>query len=224
MNVVITGGSKGIGRATVIRFIKDGHKVCTCSRSEEGLKTLWEEFGHTGKLFLKRCDVSERSSAKEFVYFCAEKLGGFDVLINNAGILGVRESIQNYPEDIWEEVIRTNINGTFYVTKYALTFMKERGVIINFSSGVGKRPAPYWGAYAVSKFGIEGFSLLLAHELKDRGIRVYAFNPGATRTQMRSSAYPQEDPMSLKPPEKVADFIIRLINSHLPSGSVDYQE
>jgi short-subunit dehydrogenase len=100
--------------------------------------------------------------------------------------------------------------------------MKSGGVIINLSSGAGKRPAPYWGAYAVSKFGVEGFSLLLAEELKPKGIKVYALNPGATRTQMRAKAYPQENPLTLKPPEKVAEFIIKLIKDKPEMVSVDY--
>ncbi len=222
MNVVITGGSRGIGKATVIRFIKEGYKVCTCSRNEEALKSLWEELGKPENLFIKACDVSERQSAKEFVKFCAKLMGTFDVLINNASVLGLRESIENYSEDVWEEVIRVNINGVFYITKYAIPFMKDGGIIINLSSGAGKRPAPYWGAYAVSKFGIEGFSLLLAEELKSRNIKVYAFNPGATRTQMRALAYPQEDPSTLKPPEKVADFLIKLVNLRPNLVSIDF--
>ncbi len=220
MRMIITGGSKGIGRAMVELFVRKGHKVCTCAR--EGLDELLEELSHPEHLYTKPCHVEDRVSAKGFVDFCVERLGAVDVLINNAGILGVRMPVQEYPEDIWEEVIRVNINGTFYITKYTLPYMEEGGVIVNFSSGAGKRPAPTWGAYAVSKFGIEGFSLLLAHELKHRNIRVYAFNPGATRTQMRAQAYPDEDPKSLKPPEKVAEFVLHLINSDLPSGSVDY--
>jgi NAD(P)-dependent dehydrogenase (short-subunit alcohol dehydrogenase family) len=151
-----------------------------------------------------------------------EKMGGVDLLVNNAGVLGERVPLQDYPEDVWEEVIRVNINGVFYITKYTLPYMMEDSFIVNMSSGAGKRPAPYWGAYAVSKFGVEGLSLLLAEELKDRGIKVYALNPGATRTQMRARAYPQEDPTTLKPPEKVADFLVKLLRHKPPSGSYDY--
>ncbi len=221
MNAIITGGSRGIGRAMVVKLLSDGHNVCTCSRREEDLMVLKEEL-KSPNLHTKACDVGNRKQAKEFMSFCVEKFGRIDVLINNASILGERKSIENYPEDVWEEVIRVNVNGTFYITKYDLPYIPKGGVIINFSSGVGKGPAPYWGAYAVSKFGVEGFSLLLAEELKERNIRVYAFNPGATRTQMRAMAYPQEDPSKLKPPEKVAEFVLKLISSDIPSGSVDY--
>ncbi|MFN3976400.1 MAG: SDR family oxidoreductase [Aquificaceae bacterium] len=220
---IVTGGSKGIGRAVVERLLKEGWEVCTCSRKEEDLIRLKQEMGSPKGLHVKACDVGDRRSAKEFIAFCVERLKRIDLLVNNASILGERLSIEEYPEEVWEDVIRVNINGVFYITKYALPYMREGSIIINLSSGAGKRPAPYWGAYAVSKFGVEGFSLLLAEELKDKGIRVYALNPGATRTQMRAKAYPQEDPNTLKPPEKVADFILKLINSKAPSGSYDYK-
>lgn len=221
---VVTGGSRGIGRALVERLLKEGWELCTCSRREEALMRLKEELGNPKNLHIKPCDVGDRSSAKEFIDFCVEKMKSIDLLVNNASVLGERLSVEDYPEDLWEEVIRINVNGTFYITKYALPYMSHGSMIVNMSSGAGKRPAPYWGAYAVSKFGIEGFSLLLAEELKDRDIRVYALNPGATRTQMRAKAYPQEDPRSLKPPEKVADFLMKIIEKRLPSGSYDYRD
>ncbi len=221
---IITGGSKGIGKAIVERLIKEGWLVCTCSRKEEDLRRLREELGNPQSLYTKACDVGDRVSVREFVRFCVQNMEGIDLLVNNASILGERVSIEDYPEDVWEEVIRVNINGVFYMTKYTLPYMNPSSVIVNMSSGAGKRPAPYWGAYAVSKFGIEGFSSLLAEELKDRDIRVYAFNPGAARTQMRAKAYPYEDPMTLKPPEKVADFLMKLLKNRPPSNSYDLRE
>ncbi|MFN3598757.1 MAG: SDR family NAD(P)-dependent oxidoreductase [Aquificaceae bacterium] len=219
---ILTGGSKGIGKAMVERLIKEGWEVCTCSRREEDLLKLKEELRNPKGLYLKACDVGNKNSAKDFVSFCIEKLGNIDLLVNNASILGERLPIEEYPEEVWEEVIRINIKGVFYITKYALPYMAEGSMIVNMSSGAGKRPAPYWGAYAVSKFGVEGFSLLLAEELRGRNIKVYALNPGATRTKMRAKAYPQEDPSTLKPPEKVVEFLLKLISHRPPSGSYDY--
>ncbi len=218
---IVTGGSRGIGRAIVERLIQEGWQVCTCARREEDLVKVWEELKRPESLYFGACDVANRQSAKAFVEFCVAKLGKVDLLVNNAAVLGERKAIQEYPEDVWEEVIRVNINGVFYITKYALPYMERGGIIVNMSSGAGKRPAPYWGAYAVSKFGVEGFSLLLAQELKHRDIRVYALNPGATRTQMRAKAYPQEDPNTLKPPQVVAEFLLKLIALKPDSVSLD---
>ncbi|MDW8032006.1 MAG: SDR family oxidoreductase [Aquificaceae bacterium] len=221
---IVTGGSRGIGKALVERLLKEGWEVCTCSRKEEDLTKLEEELRRPRGLYRKVCNLGERESAKSFVMFCLERMGGIELLVNNAAILGERLPIEEYPEEVWEEVIRVNLNGVFYVTKYCLPHMGEGSFIVNLSSGAGKRPAPYWGAYAASKFGVEGFSLLLAEELKERGIRVYTLNPGATRTQMRAKAYPSEDPKTLKTPDKVAEFLLKLIKSKAPSGSYDFRD
>lgn len=220
---VVTGGSRGIGRAIVERLLREGWQVCTCSRNYQDLVRLVEELGQEG-LHVRSCNVGDRWSVKAFVEFCVERMGGLELLVNNASILGSRVSVEAYPEELWEEVIKVNINGVFYTTKYCLPYMGKGSLVVNVSSGAGKRPAPYWGAYAVSKFGLEGFSLLLAEELKGRGIKVYALNPGATRTQMRAQAYPEEDPNSLKPPDKVAEFLLKLLKAQAPSGSYDYRE
>ncbi|WP_148209087.1 SDR family NAD(P)-dependent oxidoreductase [Thermocrinis albus] len=224
MRAVVTGGSRGIGRAIVEAFLKENYRVCTCARHQEGLLVLKRELGDPINLFAMPCDVKDRDSVKSFVNHCVSFLGKVDVLVNNAGVLGVREKIEGYPEDVWEEVLRVNLNGMFFVTKYFIPYMERGGFIINMSSGVGKRPAPTWGAYAVSKFGTEGFSLLLAEELRERDIRVYAFNPGATRTTMRAQAYPQEDPTRLKSPEEVARAVLRLIKLRPSSVSLDYED
>ncbi|MCX8059693.1 MAG: SDR family oxidoreductase [Aquificaceae bacterium] len=220
---VVTGGSRGIGRAIVERLLREGWQVCTCSRNYQDLVRLVEVLGQEG-LHVRSCNVGDRWSVKAFVEFCVERMGGLELLVNNASILGSRVSVEAYPEELWEEVIKVNINGVFYTTKYCLPYMGKGSLVVNVSSGAGKRPAPYWGAYAVSKFGLEGFSLLLAEELKGRGIKVYALNPGATRTQMRAQAYPEEDPNSLKPPDKVAEFLLKLLKAEAPSGSYDYRE
>ncbi len=219
--VVITGGSRGIGKALVFEFLKNGYKVCTCSRKEEDLKEVYE--GVEG-VFYKACDVSKPEEVKEFAKFCYKNLKEIRFLINNAGVLGVRAKIEEYPEEVWREVIEINVNGVFYVTKVFLNYMKE-GVIINLSSGVGKRPAPTWGAYAVSKWAVEGFSKTLAYELKN--VKVFAVNPGGTRTRMRAKAFPEEDPRTLPPPERVAEVLYKIATGKLkfPTGnSIDAYE
>ncbi|SHK43486.1 SDR family NAD(P)-dependent oxidoreductase [Thermocrinis minervae] len=218
MKALVTGGTRGIGKALVLELLNSGWEVCTCARN------IPDDMPKDERLLVVECDISKRDQVKRFVNLCVEKVGYLDLLVNNASILGERKAIEDYPENVWEEVLQINVNGTFYVTKYTIPYLKYGAIVINISSGAGKRPAPYWGAYAVSKFAIEGFSLLLNEELKDRNIRVYAFNPGATRTQMRAKAYPEEDPMALKPPEDVAKAILRLIQKRPEKVSIDYSE
>ena len=207
---VITGGSKGIGLATVRKFLSEGWGVATCSRTSppKDVRRFWT-----------RCDISKYDEVEKFAQTVKQKYGKIDVLINNAGILGERVSIKDYPVETWIEVINTNVNGMFFITKAFLPMLKKGGVVVNVSSGVGVRPAPFWGAYAVSKWATEGFSKLLAKELEGKAV-VYSFNPGGTRTEMRRRAYPDEDPSKLPEPEKVANVLFKLCTQKFaPSGS-----
>ena len=144
-----------------------------------------------------------------------EKWTRLNILVNNASVLGVRVPILDYPEDIWEEVVKINLNAQFLVTKAVLPLILEsqNGSIINVSSSVGRRGVAYWGAYSASKFGLEGFTQVLADELKSYSVRVNSVNQGGTRTAMRANAYPQEDPMTLPSPEDVTPVFLYLASN-----------
>ena len=127
----------------------------------------------------------------------------------------------------WDETMAVNLRGVFLCTRAALRLMiaQRSGLIINLSSGAGKRAAPTWGAYAVSKWGVEGFTKTVAEEVKEFGVNVVAVNPGGTRTGMRACAFPDEDPMKLKTPEALAEFILQLATGEMkfePGDSIDY--
>jgi len=135
-----------------------------------------------------------------------------DVLVNNASLLGSRVAIADYPITDWEAVMRVNLTGVFLLTQQVLQVMiqQRQGSIINVSSGVGRTGKARWGAYACSKAGLEGFTQVLADELKDSGIRVNSVNPAATRTAMRAEAYPDEDPLTLPAPEEIMPIFLYL--------------
>ena len=134
------------------------------------------------------------------------------MLVNNASLLGSRVTIADYPITDWEEVVRVNLTGVFLLTQQVLQVMipERQGAIINVSSGVGRTGKARWGAYACSKAGLEGFTQVLADELKDSGIRVNSVNPAATRTAMRAEAYPDEDPLTLPAPEEIMPIFLYL--------------
>ncbi|MBN4054657.1 SDR family NAD(P)-dependent oxidoreductase, partial [Nitrospira defluvii] len=119
------------------------------------------------------------------------------------------------PPETWEEVMRINLNGTFYVTQAVVRKMipKRSGTILSITSSVGRKGRADWGAYAVSKFGLEGMMQTLAEEVADYGIRVITLNPEATRTKMRALAYPKEDLNTLKDPVEVAKGLLYLAKS-----------
>ena len=203
--VVITGGTKGLGRASVIKWLAEGWNVATCARDEADLAQLEASLDNPN-LLTQALDISESAAVHGFIERVLGRFSRIDVLINNAGILGPREPIEIYPEEVWREVIEINLNGSFYFAKSVLRPMLEakQGVILNVSSGAGVKGTKYWGAYAASKFAIEGFSQVLRAEVQDSGIRVHAIDPGAMQTSMRAAAYPNEESAQHSTPDKIA--------------------
>ncbi len=140
-----------------------------------------------------------------------EALGPIDVFVNNASLLGERVPIEEYPTNVWREVLEVNLIGAFLCARAAIPYLREtRGSLIDVSSGVGDHGRPTWGAYSVSKNGLEALSQILAGELEEFGVRVNVVDPGGMRTEMRAAAYPDEDPMTLPTPYEVTDVFVYL--------------
>jgi NAD(P)-dependent dehydrogenase (short-subunit alcohol dehydrogenase family) len=200
---LITGASRGLGRALALACAKEGANLVINSRSEDSLQPVVEEVQGTGAEVLSvAANVALETEVQKLVDGAVRRFGRIDVLINNAGLLGPRVAIQEYPEDEWRRVIDANLTAPFLLSKAAIPHMPEGASIINAVSGVSIEGRAEWGAYSVSKFGVEGLTQILAAELKDRGIRANAVDPGGMRTEMRAAAYPNEDPQTRITPEK----------------------
>lgn len=204
--ILVTGASRGIGAAIADAARAAGATVVGASRS-------------------RGCDVSRETDVTRLF----AGLQRLDVLVNNAAVLTPRKPLQEVTVAEWDETMAVNLRGVFLCCRAAVPVMvaQGRGLIINLSSGVGKRGAAGWGPYAVSKWGVEGLTKCLAEELEGTGVQVVAFNPGGTRTAMRAAAYPQEDPRQLKPPAAVAEFVLKMIAGEVPfvsGGSLDYRD
>ena len=210
---LITGGSRGIGKAIAAAYARQGARVFICARGEGDLaRTVNGIRDAGGEIAGLAGDVGKAEDAQRIVEAAVDRYGRIDVLVNNASLLGSRVAIADYPISDWEEVIRVNLTGVFLLTRQALRVMipQRQGSIINASSGVGRTGKARWGAYACSKAGLEGFTQVLADELKDCGIRVNSVNPAATRTAMRAEAYPAEDPLTLPAPEEIIPIFLYL--------------
>lgn len=210
---IITGGSKGLGKALALRFAMEGANVAICSRSEEHLTKARTELHTKGaKVLALQCDIADAEHVRQFVQKVIEEYGAIDILINNAAVLGHRIPLIDVTLPTWHRIIETNVHGLFYMTKAVLPFLlKQRwGSIINVSSSVGKIGRATWGAYAVSKFALEGFTQVLADEVRKERIRVNSVNPGAMATDMRHLAYPDEDQSKLPPPDAITDVFVYL--------------
>lgn len=206
---LVTGASQGLGKALALDFAREGAHVVANARSEESIRAVAEEIEETGAEVLAVAgDVSKVADVERMVHETVERFGKIDVLVNNAGLLGPRVRIEEYPEDEWRRVIDANLTGPFLVSKAVIPHLPEGGSIINVVSGVSVEGRAEWGAYSVSKFGVEGLTQILAAELPGRAVRVNAVDPGGMRTDMRAAAYPEEDPATrITPEENTAVFL-----------------
>ncbi len=211
---LITGASSGIGRGLARVFLQEGARVFLTARGEERLRETAAELedAHPGRIGFTASDVGDPDSAGAMTEAALAHFPDLSVLVNNASILGVRAPIIEQNAEVWQDTLRINTASLLYVTKPLLPpFLKrETASIINVSSTVGRIGKPNWGPYAVSKFGLEGFTQTLAAELQGTGVRVNSVNPGATRTPMRAAAYPAEDPLTLPTPEQIAEVFVYL--------------
>ena len=210
---LITGGSRGIGRAIAAAYAAQGAQVFICGRHSADINRAVAEIRQSGgEIDGAAGDVGNVADVRRIVVAAMAKYSSIDVLVNNASILGPRVAIADFSIAEWEEVLRINLTGLFLMTHEVLPVMLARqgGSIINLSSGVGRLGKARWGAYAVSKAGVEGFTQVLADEVKDAGIRVNSVNPAATRTRMRAAAYPEEDPATLPTAESIMAIFIYL--------------
>ncbi|MEK7287962.1 MAG: SDR family NAD(P)-dependent oxidoreductase [Elusimicrobiota bacterium] len=233
--VAIAGAGRGIGRALALEFARRGARLSLCARSEAALGAVRREAAQVladgeRSILTMALDISNRTQSSIWMAETARRFGRLDILVNNASLLGAREPIADYPEDVWDDVFRVNATGPFLVIKAALrSAMLEQkgGIIVNISSGVGRVGKANWGAYAASKFALEGLTQVLAQELAPSGIICVAINPEATRTAMRAEAYPLEDPLTLKTPEDFAQALVSFVEkiSLSDSGrSFDYKD
>ena len=208
---LVTGASQGLGRALALAYAREGASLALNSRSEEGLRPVAEEAEKLGAEALAlAADVSRGAEVERMVGAVVDRFGRVDVLVNNAGLLGPRVRIEEYPEDEWRRVIDANLTGPFLVSRAVIPHLAEGASIVNVVSGVSVEGRAEWGAYSVSKFGVEGLTQILAAELKGRGVRVNAVDPGGMRTDMRAAAYPDEDPQTRITPEENTDVFLYL--------------
>ncbi len=207
---MITGASDGIGRALALSAAALGGQIILHGRNVQKLEKVYDEIEALGSAPRPSITVLDLASANSNAYESlatnlAEEYGRLDGLVHNASIIGDRFSIEQYDAVQWQRVMHVNLTSAFALTQVLLPMVKkaEDPSIIFTSSSVGRTGRAHWGAYAVSKFGTEGLSQVLADEHRHGNLRVNCINPGATRTGMRLEAFPGEDRDKLKRPEEV---------------------
>jgi short-subunit dehydrogenase len=184
MNVIITGASKGIGKAIAKTFAANGHNLFLCSRNEVALYKTMEELGtQYPNITIKAKAFDLSKNAKTFGQWIVELGIDVDVLINNAGLFEPG-SVHNEPEGLLESQIETNLYSAYHLTRTLLPAMmqKRAGHVFNICSIAGLQPYKNGGAYSISKFAMDGFSKNLREEMKGHGIKVTTVYPGAVLT------------------------------------------
>ncbi|MER7848000.1 3-oxoacyl-ACP reductase FabG [Kitasatospora sp. NPDC096077] len=187
MIALVSGGSRGIGRAVVLRLARDGYDVAFCYRADaEAAERLVEEAGGTGRrITATRCDVADAAEVRDWYARTERELGPVDAAVTSAGITRDRPVIL-MPETDWDPVLRTNLDGVYHVCRAAAFAMSKRrsGVIVNLSSVSGIYGNVGQANYAASKAGIIGFTKSLAKECGPRGVRANVVAPGLIATDM----------------------------------------
>lgn len=195
--VMITGASKGLGRALAMKFAEIGARLAICARNPESLKEVEMELKGLGaEVVAIVADVSDSRDVDRFVSVAEEAWGAVDVLFNNASIFGPGPRLlADYPEADFLEVLRINTLNPFLVTKRVLPGMVSsgKGSIVNITSEAGKTGFAEWGAYGISKFAVEGMTQTWADELSDTGVRINMIDPGEMDTEMHDKAVPDCD-------------------------------
>ncbi|WNH11910.1 3-ketoacyl-ACP reductase [Thalassobellus suaedae] len=185
-NAIITGGGRGLGKATAIAFAKQGINVAITGRAESVLKETVSEIEELGvKATYAVFNVSNYEDVKINIKHIISNLGGVDILVNNAGIAAIG-SFNEMPVEQWSEIIQTNVMGMYYVTKEVLPHLinKNEGDIINVSSTAGLNGNPNISAYCASKFAVIGMSESLMKEVRKNNIRVNTLTPSTIETDM----------------------------------------
>ena len=210
---LVTGGTKGIGRAIAAALVSNDVNVCLGARLEAEIDTAVAELSASSNVRVKGkvCDVRSYEQVRELFSFVRSSLGGLDILVNNAGI-GVFETVENMSPEDFRAILETNLCGVFYCCHEAIPLLKQRGggYIINVSSLAGANPHPRMAAYNASKFGLNGFSEALMQEVRHDGIKVSYIMPGSVNTEFGGDKPDESKSWQLQPAD-IASVVLNLL-------------
>jgi NAD(P)-dependent dehydrogenase (short-subunit alcohol dehydrogenase family) len=210
---LVTGASRGIGAAVAETFAREGAHLILVARTTGGLEETDDRVKAAGgQATLVPLDLTAFDAINRLGASIYERWGKLDILVANHGILGVLSPMAHYDPKLWDEVMAVNLTACQRLIRSLDPLLRQsdagRAIFVTSGAAVGERPN--WGAYAVSKAALEAMVRAYAAETRRTSLRVNLLNPGATRTKMRATAFPGEDPMSLKTPEEIAPTFLDL--------------
>jgi NAD(P)-dependent dehydrogenase (short-subunit alcohol dehydrogenase family) len=217
--ILVTGANRGFGLAITMDLAKAGATVIMLGRDLGSLEYAYDEVVDAGYkepiLYPLDLEGATPENYQELQDNILDQFKKLDGLIHNAAILGTQMPIDQYDIKLWYSTLQINLSAPFMLTQFLIpALMKSNDARILFlSSTVGRKARAYWGAYSVSKFGIEGFAKTLSEELEKTQITVNTINPGKIRTEMRRTAYPAEDASTVPRPEEKSSVIVYLLSN-----------
>jgi len=215
--ILVTGAADGIGRAAAIAFARHGATVVLLDKDLPGMEQAYDEIEAQGcptpAIYPMHLEGATPHEFDELALKLEETFGRLDGILHNAASLPYLSRIKDYDAEDWHKVMQVNLNAPFMLTQALLPLLLESGdaSLVFTSDAVGRRAKAFWGAYAVSKFGLEGLMQVLAEELENSPIRVNSVDPGPTRTALRKRIFPGENPETVKPPEALMPLYLWLM-------------
>lgn len=210
---VVTGASRGIGRAAALAFAEAGAHVVALARTQGALEELDDEIrAKGGSTTLVPVDLKDLDALDRLGAGLHERYGRLDILFGNAGLLGGLTPLGHIDPKTWDEVMTVNVTANWRLIRALDPLLRasDAGRAVFVSSGAAHKCTAYWGVYSVSKAALEALARTYAAETATTRVRVMLVNPGPLRTRMRASAMPGEDPDTLRTPEDLAPHIVRL--------------
>lgn len=211
---LVTGASRGIGRASALGLARAGAQVIACGRTQGALEELDDEiFAETGRhATLMPFDLADGAALERIGQAVYDRFQRLDIFVHAAATLGALTPVSHYEPKDFNRVITLNLNATYRLIRQLEPVMRhsDSGRAIFITSGVAAQPRAFWGAYAASKAGMEAVVRCWADEMEVTPLRCAIVNPGAMRTKMRAEAFPGEDPQTLPAPEEIVPLIVDL--------------
>lgn len=208
--ILITGAGDGIGKAAALTFAQHGATVILLGRTLQKLETVYDDIERQGlaqpAIFPMNLESATDHDYQAMYDSISDEFGRLDGLLHNASELGPRTPLSNYPSEQWQKLLQVNLTAPFIMTKALIPLLEksQNSSIVFTGSSVGIKGRAFWGAYAVSKAACENMVQVLADEFDGtNNIRVNSINPGGTRTRMRASAYPAENPNAVPVAEDI---------------------
>ena len=210
---LVTGASRGIGRAAAIAYAEAGAHVVAMARTTGALEELDDEIGEAGgTATLVPVDLADEPAIEKLGPVLLERWGKLDILLANAGVLGSLSPLDHVTEKDWARVLEINVTANWRLLKALDPALRasDAGRVLLMTSGAAHKCTAYWGPYSVSKAAVEALGRTYAAETATTPVKLMLVNPGPLRTRMRAEAMPGEDPQTLKTPEELAPHLVRL--------------